>query len=155
MNVQEFTDALSAESAYELATYADCQSPDTLDSPGARYLAAVRDAVVRAISDGEIMREGTGAMIAAATDRGEVISRIADEAHLIYTYNKWQAFTDLCAYQRADDVAEDMGTPGGMDQWADLCLYSIAEDLCNTVCRELDEQCGEDSDGDDGDDASE
>jgi hypothetical protein len=152
--VQEFTDALSAESAYELATYADCQSPDTLDSPGAQYLVAVRDAMVRAISDGEIMWEGASAMVAAPTDRGDVISQIADDAHLIYTHNKWQAFTDLCAYQRADDVAEDMGEPGGMDQWADLCLYSIAEDLCNTVCRELDEQCGVDSD-DEGDDASE
>jgi hypothetical protein len=148
--VREFIEELTAESAYGLPSYADCGTPDTRISPGAKYLVGIRDAVARAITDGEIVPGGQD----ASGDRSDVISRIANDAHLIYTHNKWLTFTDLAAYQRAEDVAGDFGGFSTMDAWADACLYSVAEELCHGICRELDGQCVSEDD-DQGDDASE
>lgn len=145
--VTEFLEELMADSAFMLASYAGCGTPDTVESPGATYLISIRNAVALAIRDAEIVPEGQ----CATEDRSDVISRIANDAALIYTYDKWLAFTDLCAYQRAEDVAGDYGDPSDMDAWADTCLYSIAEELCTCVCQDFDEHCTPDEE----DDASE
>lgn len=130
-----------ALNAYELANLADCGTPDTLESPGARFLLNVQSSVAEvldAIATGE-----------ASYDLAELEDNASDEAHdiadsavPIYTHELWATFVDLAAYQ------EDLGgglDPAAMEQdhdWlARVSLYEIAQRLALVLL----EQAGEES----------
>jgi hypothetical protein len=112
---------LAALNAYQLANMADCGTPDTLESPGARMLMNVRDAVVEALKDETVddIREG------------DIAHELADRAPNIYTYQRWQEFVDLAAWQ---EDPEELGTgDSDMGAQAGVCLYLIASRLVWTL----------------------
>lgn len=111
-------------SAYRLSSDADCASPDTLESVGARFLLGIRDAVHEMLTDSD---DPTG-------DFGDDIATIADDAVPIYTSDIWATFVDLGAYN--EDPTE-MGADGSdMEQAAKVCLYIIASRLADVLVAE-------------------
>lgn len=134
MNTRDLT-------TYTLARLADCASPDRADiygrvpapesadpSPGAVFLRNVADSWQEAYNE-----EGT----APDDDR---IHEIADAAPSVYTYTRWQEFTDLGAWQFSGDVAADYGPAEDMTKGAAMCLYVIARDLCYALNTEAGER---------------
>jgi hypothetical protein len=120
MNVE----TIEGLNAYELARYAECASPDGLDSPGARFLEVVRDVVVDAITDEDPPED----------DRHDSAFAIADASVPIYTYDKWQTFVDLAAWQ---EDPSDLGFNGAdMEQGAGICLLMIGERLALALFEE-------------------
>lgn len=108
--------------AYQLARMAECSSPDSLDSAGAKFLVSVLDMVNEALSDGETLE--------SAEDSGR-LHEIADGAPDVYTYTRWQEFVDLEAYNE-DPV--DLGVdPSDLTAAAGVCLYMIAERLARAL----------------------
>jgi hypothetical protein len=130
--------AAETYSPYELASMADCASPDSLDSPGARFLLEVADACR------ELVTENPGS---SADDLRDSVSEIADGAPDVYTYARWQEFVDLGAWN--EDLSE-LGCDGDdMTQAAAVCLYMIAERLAVAVIEDLLERADDDDDDDD------
>ena len=106
---------------YVLAGMADCASPDTKDSPGARFLGLVADSVVEAVEN-----EG---------DRDDIPWTAADQCVPIYTFDVWRTFTDLAAWQ--EDPTE-LGADGSdMEQAAKVCLYIIGERLAAAMLDDM------------------
>lgn len=101
-------------SAYELAGMAGCPSPDSLTSPGARFL------------------DGIAAHVLESRDEGEdAAAYIADAAVPVYTCDIWATFTDLAAWQ--EDLSE-LGDDGrDLTKSASLALYVIAERLASVL----------------------
>jgi hypothetical protein len=125
--------ALTGLNVYELARLADCADPDEGRSrrrkrwsPGAVFLAAVRDDVVEAIRDGRITE-------ADRDDSGQ-IHRIADEAPDYRTYRRWLEFADLAAWQEEPEVSGEW--PCNLTDAAGIALYQIAERLCHALVDE-------------------
>lgn len=121
--------ALTSLNPYQLADMADCGTPDEGRnrhrkrwSPGAKFLANVRDAVVEAIRDGSITPDDRD-------DRGQ-IHEIADAAPSVYTHARWQQFVDLTAY---DEEPEHGDWPDSLTDAAGIALYQVAERLCNAL----------------------
>ena len=115
--------AVNEWTAYRLANEADCQSPDSQESAGARFLTSIRDQIVDGweYNDGQLDADGCDSLI----------TETADNAPDVYTYTMWQEFVDLCAYQ--EDPTE-LGFDGSdMDQGARICLYMIAERCARAV----------------------
>ena len=111
---------------YVLASMADCASPDSEDSPGARFLGLVADNVVEAVENDD--------------NRDDIPFQAADECVPIYTYDVWRTFVDLAAWQ--EDPTE-LGRDGSdMEQAAKVCLYIIGERLAAAV---LDDMGSDDS----------
>jgi hypothetical protein len=108
---------------------ADTFCPDSDDSAGGKFLADVRDAVVEAIEYGTFDPDSD----ARDNDNGE-ISQIADSAPDVYTYNRWQEFGDLGAYQEEPEITGEW--PGDLTEAAGLALYQIAERLAYAILRE-------------------
>ncbi len=99
---------------YELAHMAGCAHPDRLTSPGAKWLLLIAaDYACRPdeFADGDVQ---------------DNITEAADSIVPISTYDKWQVFVDLAAYQ--EDV-EELGPIEDMDKGASVALYMIAERL--------------------------
>src|SRR6187402_881591 len=71
--------------AVTLATLAGSGQPESVDSPGAEFLIAVRDAVEDAINEGE--------------DDESTLNEIANDAPATSTHDKWQQFVDLKGYR--------------------------------------------------------
>ena len=100
-----------------LAEYADCGTPDAVDSPGAEWLRYV--AMVFEDADGGLDEDG--------------ISELADESVPVYTHKRWLVWTDLMLYQdeSVDDWQWDGDHGSGVSTVADsmVCwvLYSVAE----------------------------
>lgn len=107
--------------AYQLARLADCASPDSLESAGAAFLVNVADTWQERASDGSY-------------DRDDTPWEIADAAPSVYTFTRWQEFTDLAAWQ--EDADEVGGLPADMTDAAGVCLYLIAERLVNALTDE-------------------
>ena len=150
MDLQTWQDDVATWMPYALANDAGCQCPDTQKSPGAEFLMRVRDALVEAVSCGRIYWQGEAASTdGAQEDRGDVISEIADDMPSVYTYPRWQAFTDLCAWEVSPDVIDDFGATSDLTDHAGHCLTRIAETLLYALCADLDERCGTDGDDDD------
>ena len=105
--------------AYELAYIAGTPSPDSLDSPGANFLHAVYVSAVEARTD------------APEDDPSDAAHEVADSAVPIYTHDRWQTFTDLCAYQ--EDLSEYGPLPDDLTDAAALALYAIAYRLAYAV----------------------
>jgi hypothetical protein len=110
--------------AYELANLADVPSPDSLESPGALFLLRIQETV------------NDYRNYESVDDMADMVSEIADGAVPIYTYEKWQTFTDLAAWTQAEDVME-FGPITDMDQGATLALYVIAERLASQLVAEV------------------
>lgn len=121
MTIDEMKDA----SAYILADMAQCESPDTNGSPGAKFLISVRDEVVRAIEDRRITLEDFD-------DHGQCHS-IADDAPSIWTNERWRQFVDLGAYNEEPEF--DDAWPTDLNQTAAVALYQIADRLTSELCR--------------------
>lgn len=101
---------------YQLAELADCASPDTLTSPGAMFLLHVQDATADHVSHG---------------GDADDLSEIADNAPNVYTWKRWQEFTDLAAWQ--EDATELGASTDDMTAAAGVCLYLIAERLARAL----------------------
>ena len=107
--------------AYVLARMADCASPDSLESMGARFLTAVAESTLGAIQYDD--------------DRDEIPWAAADQCVPIYTYDVWRTFVDLAAYS---EDPTDYGADGSdMEQAAKVCLFAIGERLAAAVLEDM------------------
>jgi len=113
--------------AYELAHLAGVASPDTPESPGAHFLERVESDYQEHRKDGTY-------------DPDDSPHDIADVCVPIYTYEVWQTFVDLAAWQ--EDPTELGADAGDMEQAAKVCLYLIAERLVYALA-EADEEAEE------------
>lgn len=111
--------------AYELASTADCASPDTRESAGAAMLTRVRNGLVEAIESGSVTLDNLD-------DSGQ-LHEIADGAPSVYTHHKWEQFLDLCAYQEEPNDGE---WPTDLDQTATIALYQIADRLVHLLAED-------------------
>jgi hypothetical protein len=104
-------------SPYELARIAECASPDAPDSPGARFLVGIADAVEEA-------REGD-------SDIDDLAHEVADAAVPVYTHRLWMTFVDLGAYDEADEDGAAVASlaDGNPSNYAGAMLYYIARRL--------------------------
>jgi len=108
--------------AYQLASLVGCASPDTLDSPGARFLLRVQDSARELVEGAE-----------PGEDLTDAIHERADAAVPIYTHEMWATFVDLGAYE---EVVTEYGPIEDMGQAAQVALYMIAERLLSTLVEE-------------------
>lgn len=122
--------------AYDMAAGSDVKCPETLTSPGARWILGVRDALTEAVDYDHADDETVAETIDRMRDRG-ITHEIADGAVPIYTYDRWVIFTELQAY--LEDPSE-LGYEGtDMTELAGVCLYMIAERIVESLCRVLEE----------------
>jgi hypothetical protein len=124
-------------SPYALASMADCGTPDTMQTDGAKFLASVRnnfvDAVEYAQSD---MPDMSISDILDHMDSAGELHQIADDAPDVYTAVMWSEFLDLSAYN--EDPSEYMlADCQDMGKAARVCLFMIAERLLNALSDQL------------------
>lgn len=138
----EVIDATLDLGVYELARIADVHSPDTKESPGAKFLNRVQDsandydedALLEAIRDW--VAEGNDAEDYGVNDLPDSIRddlwELADSDVQIYTYQVWQEFTDLCLYE--EDV-RDLNVPeeGDLTKIAMVAEAVVAERLVGAL----------------------
>lgn len=126
---------------YALANLAAPAGPDSADSPGASFLDGVRTYFLERFdyAIGEHNGTPTADDIRRAIDviKDEAASEIADSAVPVYTYQRWQTFTDLAAWE--EDVDELGDADQGMTALAGVALYLIAERLVIALAESLDE----------------
>lgn len=103
--------------AWELARMAGCSDPDTSDSVGAKFLLMVED-TLKEYDDPDY----------------DTAWEIADNAPSVYTYEMWQQFIDLGAFEV--DISEHLPEITSMDQAARVALFIIAERLCIALIEE-------------------
>jgi hypothetical protein len=128
-------------SPFALASLADCASPDSVDSSGARFLARVaRDVAERFIDTDDY----TGPL--GELESGDGAHEIADSAVPVYTHERWQTFVDLAAYN--EDASELGGDASDLTALAGVALYMIAERLVQALAEELSEALDESYDPD-------
>ena len=121
---------------YELARFAECTSPDSNESPGARFLESIQDDVNDRLTDGAPIGNDEWIM--------DAVSEVADNAPDIYTHAMWLEFIDLCAYR---EDPSDLGADGSnMESAARLCLYIIAERLASALFEEARDSDDEEDD---------
>ena len=104
---------------YELASLAECASPDSGDTPGAYFLVGVAQSVADAYA------------FDRTQDVDDVVAEVADDAPSVYTDTMWREFVDLAAYR--EDLDELGVTDGGLEPQARICLYMIAERLARAL----------------------
>lgn len=109
---------------WQLARLAECFDPDSVDSPGARFLAGVRDDV----------NDRLGGL---NDDPSDVAAEIADSAVPVYTHERWRVFVDLGAWE--EDPSDLTADTSDMTQAAAICLYMIAERLAAALIAAADE----------------
>lgn len=125
---------IKSRTVFALAADAECGGPDHDLSAGAAFLRSVRDGLVEAVEDGSLVpNEGDGS--------GRV-HEIADGAPDVYTSVKWAEFVDLAAYN--EDPSELIENTQDIGAVASVCLYMIAERLCQALLTELAEARNED-----------
>lgn len=122
------TEAPSAN-VFSIAQKVDVHSPDSKESPGAKFLVRLQDAaneydedaLVEAIRD--FVREGNDPEDFGVNDLPSSIQddvhEAADSAVQIYTYQVWQEFTDLCLW--TEDLS-DLGEVSGDDLTRDIAM---------------------------------
>lgn len=114
---------LSGYNAHQLAYHADCHSPDSPDSPGAQYLALVRDSIVEAYR--YTVEHGN------TFDRDD-LHEVVDGCVPVYTHNLWQTFTDLGAYNvDLDDYSPDL------EHYPAIAVYTVGETLAYSIVDKL------------------
>lgn len=126
-------------SPYALARMADVASPNSVGSPGAAFLARVRNALVEHLSTADLSSEYLS----------DALAELADGAVPIYTHDLWSAFVDIAAYNVDDDglCSED----SSMEDRAKVALYVTAQTLLSAL---VDEVSNDDDEGDDEGDES-
>ena len=126
--------------AYALANRAGCGCPDSLESPGARWLQQVADAAQELYERGE--DEDT---------RNDDVFKVADQCVPIYTHEVWSVFVDVQGYlEDVSDYSPDLSE--GMEKAAQIALLMIAERLVTVLLEEAEaEAADQDEDEDDED----
>lgn len=143
-------DSVREMNHYGLAnSIADVSGPDSDTSPGARFLLRVRDAIVEAL-EWKVENDDPDLAHAARVLRDDS-HELADAAVPVYTYDRWQTFTDLGAWQV--DVSEYAGGGEDMTTLAGIALYEVARQLVDEVCERVETQWAELEDA--GEDTSE
>ena len=125
---------------WHLANLAGCGSPDRPDgigvsppadlstvdpSPGAKFLRSVADDLAERIAYVFADLDPAGCDLARELD--EEVREVADAAPSIYTFTRWQEFTDLAAWQ--EDATELGASADDLTGAAGVALYVIAERL--------------------------
>ena len=108
----------------QLGYSAGCYTPDGPDSPGARYLGRVRDAVLELVERHD-----------NADDIMDEIHEAVDGAIPVGTHEQWQTFVDLGAYEVDTD---DYGAIAVGSNGAITALYVVGTNLAGTLIDELD-----------------
>lgn len=123
MDAARAAEHLDKFTAWGLSHLADCANPDSADSPGARFLAAVRAAVV---SDWERLTERED------PDYFGTVPEVVGSCMPSTAHEVWQVFTDLAAYTEdvSGFVLNDMSAAAGH------ALYRIATRLVYALVRE-------------------
>ncbi len=119
---------MTERTIYTLARMAECYDPDSLTSPGGRWLQIVESAA----SD-----------LADYDDQEDGMHEVADSLVPIYAAEVWAVFVDLGAYQQ--DV-DDYGPITDMEKGAQIALYMIAETLLRAVLEDDAETTDDDDD---------
>lgn len=133
----------------QLSGRADCASPDSADSAGARMLSSVRDAVCETLE--YLSTDDLHKMSADPSDVGWLdddgqLHQIADAAPDVYTYTRWLEFVDLAAWQ---EDTEEYGTDAtDLTAAAGIALCVIAERLVTALVAEAAETMAEAYDDD-------
>lgn len=122
-----------------MQAHADVASPDSFNSPGAEWLLNLYHSAMEAWENGGITPDAD-----YPEDR---ISELADYAVPVYTHNRWQIFTDLCAYDFDSELIGE-GHQDGMTGMAGVVLYEIAQMAIYGFREEMTEiatcdECGE------------
>lgn len=129
---REYGDELAKRSIWELYRMADCFQPDGPDSPGNRFLDAVRDDCAEHIRTDDMTPE------TLRDKASELANQAVYDVESRGTYRKWLTFTDLGAWM--EDLSETgWGCDGKQDdlsQGAGVALHMIAERLVLTVAQE-------------------
>jgi hypothetical protein len=107
--------------AWELASLANCGEPDNSASPGAMFLAHVRDAFTDARERGETDPDG------------DWLHELADSAVPVYTHSRWLTFVDLNGWEvDASDFGDDVSADA-LTEHAGVVLYVIAENVLHAL----------------------
>ena len=122
-------DTINNFSAYRLSLKAGVESPDALNSPGAQFLASVRDALVEWV---EYVRDTYDVQALSETAQDNAIDQV-DATMPAYTHQLWQTFTDLAAY---DDESAGEFDGGTMTEKVSYILACIAERLFVALAEE-------------------
>ena len=131
MNTSPHTKAIGTINelnANPLSYRASVASPDTLESPGARFLEGVRDALVEWVEYNR--SEDIESLVEKAQD--DAFEQV-DACVPVYTHQIWQTFTDLAAYH---DEAVYEFDGGSMTEQASYVLARIAERLFVALAEE-------------------
>ena len=118
--------------------------PSAEGSPGANFLRRVEsDAFELADELATTVDEDRAGSYIDRADYDGRLSEYADGAVPVYTHERWQVFTDLCAY---DEDTDDLAGPDtDMTQRAGIALYMIAERLLCAIL-EAEDPAEEDDD---------
>lgn len=119
----------NTRNAYQLADLADCSTPDSPESPGAKMLLGIAGEVYDSVDD---LRESDYPY--------DLLSEIVDGWPSVYTHEMWAQFVDLSAWQ------EDPEYGSTMQEKAAACLYQIGERLAARLWEEIEEQAADDED---------
>ncbi len=125
---------------WHLANLAGCGSPDRPDgigvsppadlstvapSPGALFLRSVADDLAERIA--YVFADLDPAGCDLTRELEEELHEVADAAPSVYTFTRWQEFTDLAAWQ--EDATELGASADDLTAAAGIALYAIAERL--------------------------
>lgn len=146
ITIGEVIDADLDLGIYVLAERAEVRSPDTKESPGAKFLDRVQMSANE--FDAEPLLRSILAFVEAGDDADDYgvndlpddvrdsMSESADSDVQIYTYQCWQEFTDLCMWE--EDLSE-FGPGEGSDLTRDVAMraqYIVAERLLGVLLAE-------------------
>ena len=121
-----------------LARMAECSSPDTDQSPGARWLTRVRDSLAE---DLLFWKPEERVELIHDDESHDVVHEAVGAVVPIYTRELWEVFVDLGAW--GEDPRE-LGFEGDdMDQGARYCLYIIGNRLACRLLEEMHEELEE------------
>lgn len=110
---------------YQLARVAKVSGPDSPTSPGAKWLEDVQFATREAID------------YAKGEFSDDDVFELADSLVPIYTYERWQVFVDLAAWQEDVDDLYIGDRDNDLTTIAGIALYQIASRLILAICKEL------------------
>lgn len=127
---------------------ADIAGPDAEDSPGAKFLIHVRDAVIEAL-EWKVENNDPDLAHAARVLRDDS-HELADAAVPVYTYERWLTFVDLGAWNVDID---DYGSSEDMTGQAGVALYEVARMLTDELCEYVETMWAELEDEGEQDDA--
>lgn len=136
-HLSDYLDDVKTWTAFRLSSEADCMSPDSADSEGARFLGSVRNEIVEAI-------EQADADDLENLDDDGSLHEIADNAPDYRTHTRWQEFVDLGGYQ--EDISEYGDYGDDLTRAAGVALFMIADKLVRAIVDGAIEAHGEDAD---------